>query len=558
MKKRFRNLCSFALTFLLPASLFSCQKSNEEVVDPTLATEEPVAATYSNEFNEQVKEWTKKTNAKFNVSYYTTSAVYCSNPTHPAIQSISLYCPTNYLNEDGTLNKAGTVGKYTADTAPIIYWNSSGSYIGMGPFAINSNSTRSTQYGWVLNMINEGFVVCMVGERGKTNTDENNKVIGRGPIAISDLKAGVRFLKHNDAVIPGSSNKIVSVGTSSGGSMSALLGTSGNNTYYATYLREMGACMDVSDDVWATQAYCPITDLSHADFAYEWMFNESNDSYVSDETGLSDFQKALSQKFTKEYAKYINSLELKDENNKSLTLSEDGTKSGTYYDWLVSKYEIAFENYAKNYDTDYKGYATGANGGAKEADDYDWLNYNVSTGEATLSAPDGMDSALDALVLSGYCTRQKECPSFDSLSPMGTDNDLFGKQETGFNEEWSARHYNQRIAEIIKELQEDYPTEYALYYDSYYEDSHTEEVITWNRYLNSYSFLTGEAESTVSPNFRINMGAKDADTSITISSTLALLLEKKGINTEFNILWGWGHNDVDTPTGLCDWVKSLN
>lgn len=28
-------------------------------------------------------------------------------------------------------------------------------------------------------------------------------------------------------------------------------------------------------------------------------------------------------------------------------------------------------------------------------------------------------------------------------------------------------------------------------------------------------------------------------------------------NTEFNIMWGWGHNDCDTPTGLRDWVNAI-
>ncbi len=554
MKKLFKILGTFlvagALTFTSVFAITGCNNGDGDNTgnDDNDDNDEQVLSL---EFTDQVKSWEKKTNAKFNVSYYTAHAVYCTNPTY-AGQSMDLYVPTAYLNDNGSINKTATVGGFTAETAPIIYWNSHGSYVGMGPFTLTGNSTRATQYGWVINMINEGFVVCMVGERGKNTADENDNIIGRGPIAIADLKAGVRFLKHNNSVIPGNAERIVSVGTSSGGAMSALLGASGNNPYFDTYLEAMGACMDETDDIFATQAYCPITDLLHADYAYEWMFNQ-------DDEDLTDFQKALSQKLTVEYATYINAFELKDENGNTLTLAADGSKSGTYYDWLVSKYEASFEDYAQNFEADYKDYTTdtqyGKNGAA-DAEKLDWITYDATTKKATIVTPEGYDSALDALVLSGYRARQKTCPAFDNLSLSG-DTEVFGKQGSKAGSADAARHYSQRIAEFIEELKDDYPDEYEQYYQIYYDNSHDEEVIEWSKYINAYSYVTGEAESTISPNFRINMGTQDADTSSTVSATLALLLQKKGINTEFNLMWGWGHNDVDTPHGLTDWVKSI-
>lgn len=59
----------------------------------------------------------------------------------------------------------------------------------------------------------------------------------------------------------GDANKIISIGTSAGGAMSALLGTTGNSEDYKFYLEEIGAVMDSADDVYAVQVYCPITDL---------------------------------------------------------------------------------------------------------------------------------------------------------------------------------------------------------------------------------------------------------------------------------------------------------
>ena len=511
--------------------------------------EEP--RTYSLEFTDQVQEWKKSTNAKFGVTYVTATAVYCQYPTHPGVQSVAIYAPADYVNEDGTINKTAQVGQYTAETAPMVYWNSSGSYIGMGPFKINGNSTRSTQYGWVLNLINNGIVVCMAGERGKTTTDDEKNVIGRGPVAISDLKAGVRFLKHNDAVIPGSAERIISVGTSSGGAMSSLLGASGNNPYYEPWLEAMGACMEETDDVYATQAYCPITDLSHADYAYAWTFGVYQDE-------MTDFEKALNDLLAQEFVSYINHLGLVDENGNALTLAEGGSKSGTYYDWLMKHYEAAFEDYAANFEEKYARYATGAKEGAADAAMWDFLTWDAKTGTAAMNTPEGYDNALDALVLSDYVSVKKGVPpAFDKLEMLGGDNELFGEQYTKVNTERSARHYNQTIAEMIGSLKEEFPKEFEEYYQLYDDESHEEEVENWSIYLNAYSFLTGAAESDVSPYFRICMGTQDTDTSPFVSATLALLLQQRGVQTQFKLLWAWGHNDVDTPTGLLDWIQSI-
>src|SRR5271165_5706702 len=42
-----------------------------------------------------------------------------------------------------------------------------------------------------------------------------------------------------------------------------------------TYLKAIGAA-DERDDIFAASCYCPITNLDHADMAYEWMFHGLN------------------------------------------------------------------------------------------------------------------------------------------------------------------------------------------------------------------------------------------------------------------------------------------
>ena len=68
----------------------------------------------------------------------------------------------------------------------------------------------------------KGYIVASPGVRGRTSAD------GKAPVAIIDLKAAVRYPKHNDANMAGDAGKIISNGTGAGGALSILLGASGN------------------------------------------------------------------------------------------------------------------------------------------------------------------------------------------------------------------------------------------------------------------------------------------------------------------------------------------
>lgn len=95
---------------------------------------------------------------------------------------------------------------------------------------------------------------------------------GRAPKTILDLKSAIRYLRHFDKEMLGDAERIITDGTSAGGAMSSLMGATGNNPAYELMLRAMGAA-DERDDVFASVCFCPITDLDHADMAYEWLYN---------------------------------------------------------------------------------------------------------------------------------------------------------------------------------------------------------------------------------------------------------------------------------------------
>jgi acetyl esterase/lipase len=58
---------------------------------------------------------------------------------------------------------------------------------------------------------------------------------------VVDAKAAVRYLRLNDAAMPGSAERIVVNGTSGGGALVSILGAPGNRAEYTPHLAAIGA-----------------------------------------------------------------------------------------------------------------------------------------------------------------------------------------------------------------------------------------------------------------------------------------------------------------------------
>jgi len=128
-----------------------------------------------------------------------------------------------------------------------------------------------------------GYIVAEVGSRSRgACRAEDGTWQGKSPAPIVDVKAAIRYLKLNDSLIPGSSERIICTGTSGGG-LTAQIAGSGNAADYYPFLAEIGAAGIVGsgatatslikDDVFAAVAYCPINNLGNADSGYEWQYN---------------------------------------------------------------------------------------------------------------------------------------------------------------------------------------------------------------------------------------------------------------------------------------------
>ncbi|MDR3304827.1 MAG: hypothetical protein LBS85_02190, partial [Clostridiales Family XIII bacterium] len=144
----------------------------------------------------------------------------------------------------------------------------------------NGNSTTEN----IAAALDAGYVVIDLGSRGSTNSStdsEGTKTdVGKSPAFVVDAKAAIRYLRLNDALMPGSAERIIINGHSGGGGGVVIVGASGNSPDYFPYLKDLGAAgidangnSTIRDDVFAVTGYAPITTLGDADLSYEAMFN---------------------------------------------------------------------------------------------------------------------------------------------------------------------------------------------------------------------------------------------------------------------------------------------
>lgn len=244
----------------------------------------------------------------------------------PKFQRLSVFVPRQYMNADGT-------PRAESKKIPVVFENNSAGYMQMPHTWLGGPRCYAEQY------LRHGLIYVTCGCRGRESRNALGALVGKSPISLIDLKTAIRFLRHNRDALPGDLDRIISVGWSAGGAMSTLLGVTGDNARYLPYLEKAGAFMDESDAVFASQIYCPIIDLEHADLAYEWCFaadRECEDSPAGPAEVMTPFKEALSKKLSSEYIDYVNSLALRHpKTGEALTLNADG-RSGSFYQYLMS------------------------------------------------------------------------------------------------------------------------------------------------------------------------------------------------------------------------------
>jgi hypothetical protein len=431
--------------------------------------------------------------------------VYVARPVDAAYQSLNIYVPEAYFHGQA-------IGPFTAQTAPIFLPNQVGGYMPAKPGTATGRAGPPGEAGGASSIavaLSQGFVVASPGARGRTAAN------GKAPAAIVDLKAAVRYLRFNDARMPGDAEKIISNGTSAGGALSALLGASGNSPDYADDLAALGAA-DARDDIFAVSAYCPITNLEHADSAYEWLFQGVND-YKKIDISMLDFkvqrkevagsltaaQISLSSALKAEFPAYLNSLALRDPQGQPLTLDSAGR--GSFQAYVQTLLMVSAQS-ALNQGTDLSG-------------------------QAWLSVQNGVVRGMDWDAYVRYAGRMKLPPAFDGLDLGNGENQLFGTASV------DARHFTAfsgQRSSVPGATQADAQTV---------------------RKMNAMAYIGSAGTSRF---WRIRHGTKERDTSLAIPVMLATRLQNQGYAVDLALPWERPHSgDYDLPE-LFAWMTRIS
>ncbi|MCD7867488.1 MAG: hypothetical protein LUG62_04690 [Clostridiales bacterium] len=544
--------------------------------------------------------------------------LYTMKATTPKFQRLSIYVPKAYMSAPGVICETSEINGYTAKTAPVIFENNSAGYMQMPHTYLGGPRDESEKY------LKAGMVFVTCGNRGSESRDQNGILCGKSPWNLVDLKTGIRFLRHNKACIPGDLNRIISVGWSAGGAMSTLLAVTGNHRDYEEYLRENGAFMEESDQVFASQIYCPIVDLDHADMAYEWMFREdkkSEDSPAGPSEVMTPFKDALSSLLSKEYIQYFNGLGVKNpKTGEILSLNPDG-RSGSAYDYLMeiinesatkyllklSRGELAEKFSPEQYLAGDYTYLTMAHAPADEEEPEDKMSHfagpgvNIapeaensgelppkfppeppSLGDMAARPPKGAPAVpgfnppmtevhgapkghwlswdgenatvkdLDSYVLC-HRRRMKPCTSFDTFNMESGENRLFGEM----NDKKNFMYFDTYVVKAIEMLQDRFPEEAALYYPAFSEALNNERQEKAKYLYNPFNYIPQRENADTAEQIRIRVGAFDADTSFSVSMTLACLLAQNGYPVDYALVWDKPHCEADYEGEVVDWIRKI-
>ncbi|SIQ58561.1 subtype B tannase [Pseudacidovorax sp. RU35E] len=414
---------------------------------------------------------------------------------------------------------------------------------------------------------------------------------GKSPAAIVDAKAAVRYLRLNDARMPGNAERIVVNGTSGGGAQTAQLAATGDSADYLPYLQAAGAAgvdakgrSSISDAVYAAVAYCPIQDLGSADLAYEWMFNvlgtraavsaDQKAGLIVDASGnelvrASNPDPAASAALAARFVSYQAALGLKNEDGSALTadnmlanLQAEIRKAASAY-VKSGKSIVAFNAFG----------SAAANGVAGGSGTLYYKNDFIdvdATGTVTYF------NMANYLKFVAKQARLKALPAFDQLGQTGAlastatadttkagsvvyanysggESNLFGTAsqvysnftEYGWNNNNGGDAVNAAVADV------------GLANTGYTWAANPQKGFLLNQYrlVNALPYVGNTA--AIAPNWRIRVGARDRDTSFTVAYNLSRALKADGRvrNVDYALHWDQGHAgnyDVQDAFGWID------
>ena len=289
-----------------------------------------------------------------NDCYYQLGLPYCTDPAAGSYESLAVFVPGAYFKGEKSgdtyrckIAPDARVGSFTPETAPVVMPINSARLSAQG-------CPTAYSYDGLGTYLKKGLVYVYAGFRGRSGgyvSDSSEQYSGGAPWPVVDLKAAVRYLRYNGKSLPCDAKRIFVFGYGAGGGVSACLGALGDCGIFTPYLSKIGAAMhdadgkSISDRVFGSASWCPITSYDAADSGYEWMMGQfANDGARAD----GQWTKALSCDLATAYGKLVNELGLTGADDKALKLEpvQDGSYlSGTYYDYMLQTIEGPAEKF---------------------------------------------------------------------------------------------------------------------------------------------------------------------------------------------------------------------
>jgi hypothetical protein len=457
--------------------------------------------------------------------------------TQCGYQSMNIFVPVSVANSQ--------------DNAIYFAVNNAGWWASYITASVTNGASFDSATSNVGAALKAGYVYVDVATRGRGVVAADGTYAGKAPAAVVDAKAAVRYLRLNDALMPGSAERIVVNGTSGGGGLSSVLGASGNSSEYYSYLAAIGAAgidrqghSTLRDDVFAVNAYCPISDLGHADIAYEWVYNVLGTRATVGTNPNPEGSKELAAKFPS----YEQGLRLRNTDGKQLTAA---TMLATIKQEVAKSAEIYMKagNTLPNLGEAFTFTAAGP-GGATASYTNDWLTVdNAAKKVVTINIE---------RYLAFVATQQalKSVPGFDQVGlsaypTSNTESTLFGT---------STQSYSNF-------------TEYTWNHNDVQGDGigYADTGLTWSQFVSLPSTIVDNqvklvdplqfigTGATTAPYWYIRHGTRDRDTAFTVSINLsrALAADQSVQDVNYHLAWNQPHaGNYDVPEAM-KWIAEV-
>ena len=492
------------------------------------------------------------------VDWYT--APYVSKPNRPEDQKINIYVPENVLENAPVLFVVNNGGWFMDDYLRTVD-DRTGIAINDGVnYRTDIDTKADTSKGreqFSAMALKRGFVVVSYGARGRNNGATDGKYLGHSPATATDTKAAIRYLRFNKNFLKNIDvNKIVVNGTSGGGAMTALIASSGNSPDFFEFLYEIGAAgisktedgkfisdPEIGDNIFATMSYCPITDLGHADAAYEFTYNSTRkklfeknnlDYDVADKEDIMKKSEALKA----DYINYVNSLELKRKDGTLLTAENLNEE-------IIKLMKTEIEESIKE---------IGIEKMKSDIENSQWHtnNWLVLNDDGTYSYDFEEHKYFVAMN-----TKLKIAPAFSNsglYEPQQQNEDnLFGtKDEPYCPFEFLAWNEDQVKNTVGKD-------DTGLAWDEFMKTEAGKNIAQQIKMTCPFDYLTKDTNVTTAPNWYVRWGMKDRDSSFALETVFyhELLNNKNIKNLNFEFAWLFPHSGNYDAEEAFEWLDSI-